>query len=182
MGEQRWPAARASAGVELPGPGAVVDAVPDLAGLQAPDGTLWPPDRLGPGIVQVRAPGGALLVEWLDAQVTFWVAADEVRALGAGRHLVSIWRRDAHGQQRLLGRRLSGLPSHWVVQLLPHRVIRVLRADGSCWTFTFNDVTHEIILPWEEAPSDDAAEAICAAELAIHKGHNALAAALAGRW
>ncbi|HUS16606.1 MAG TPA: hypothetical protein VM536_16545 [Chloroflexia bacterium] len=141
----------------------------DVAGLPAPDGTLVPSDRLGPGIVQARAPGGALLVEWLDAHVTTWVASDDVQALGAGRHLVSVWRRDTRGQHRLLRRHLSGLSSHWEVELLPKGVIRSVRADGCCWTFTINALTREVTLPWDEAPTDDAAEAICAAELAMQK-------------
>ena len=150
-------------------PGVVVAPASDLAGMQAPDGTLLPPERLGLGLVQVCHPGGDVCVHWLDADLDLWVAGDELRVLGAHRHVVSLWRRDQRGQRRLRARRLAALQHDWAVELLPRRVIRAVQDTRLCWTFTFNTLTHEVDPPWTEAPSDDAAEALAAADLALEQ-------------
>jgi hypothetical protein len=150
-------------------PGVVVAPARDLAGVQAPDGTLLAPERLGLGLVQVCSPGGDVCVHWLDADLDLWVAGEELRVLGANRHVVSLWRRDQRGQRSLVGRRLAALQHDWTIELLPRRVIRVVQDTGLCWTFTFNTLTHEVDPPWTEASSDDAAEAIVAADLAMEQ-------------
>lgn len=147
--------------------GAVVAVAGDLAGVQAPDGTLVAAARLGPGLVQAVGRDGAICVLWLDAAITTWVAATDVRPLGADKRLVSVWRCDGQGRRTLLGRRLAALQHHWTVERLPRRVIRVVQAEGPCWTFHFNPLTHEVDPPWVAAPNDDAAEAVVAADVAM---------------
>src|SRR5689334_5661139 len=148
-------------------PGAVVASARDLAGVQTPDGTLLPPERLGLGLVQVCVPSGDVCVHWVDADLDLWVAGDELRVLGADRHVVSLWRRDQRGRRSLRGRCLAALQHDWTIELLPRRVIRAVQDSRLCWTFTFNTLTHEVDPPWPEAPGDDAAEAIVAADLAM---------------
>jgi hypothetical protein len=142
-------------------PGAVVAPARDLAGMQAPDGALLPPERLG--LVRVCHSGGDVCVHWLDADL------DELRVLGVDRHVVSLWRRNQRGQRNLLARRLATLLHDWPIELLPRRVIRAVEDTGLYWTFTFNPLTHEVDPPWTEAPSDDAAEATVAADLAMEQ-------------
>ncbi len=149
--------------------GAVVAVASDLAGVQAPDGTLVAAARLGPGLVQAVGHDGTICVQWLDAALTTWLAAADVQPLGAGWRLVSVWRCDRQGRRTLLGRRLAALQHHWTVERLPRQVIRVVQAEGPCWTFHFNSLTHEVDPPWFAAPSDDAAEAVVAADVAM--GH-----------
>lgn len=146
--------------------GAVVTLASDLAGVQAPDGRLVPPDRLGLGTVQALGAGDTICVHWLDANLDTCVPRDEVQPLGAGRHLVSVWNCDRRGRRTLRRRRLAMLDHHWEVELLPHGVIRAVRADGPCWTFHYNSLTHEVD-PWcGEELTDDAAEAVVAADTA----------------
>ncbi|HEX6607415.1 MAG TPA: hypothetical protein VF276_10925, partial [Chloroflexia bacterium] len=102
-------------------PGVVVAPLSDLAGVQAPDGRLLSPERLGLGLVQTCAPGGDVCVRWLDAGLDLWVAGEELRVLAAGRHVVSLWRRDQQGRRFLRGRRLAALQHDWTVELLPRR-------------------------------------------------------------
>ncbi len=150
-------------------PGVVVAPLSDLAGVQAPDGRLLSPERLGLGLVQTCAPGGDVCVRWLDAGLDLWVAGEELRVLAAGRHVVSLWRRDQQGRRILRGRCLAALQHDWTVELLPRRIIRAVQDTGLCWTFLFNPITHEVDPPWIEAASDDAAEALVAADLAMEQ-------------
>jgi hypothetical protein len=132
-------------------------------------GVVVAPARLGLGLVQVCVPGGDVCFHWLDADLDLWVAGDELRVLGAGRHVVSLWRRDQRGQRSLRARRLAALQHDWTVERLPRRVIRVVQDTGLCWTFTFSTLTHEVDPPWTEAPSNAAAEALVAADLAMEQ-------------
>ncbi|HMA34853.1 MAG TPA: hypothetical protein VKY74_10280 [Chloroflexia bacterium] len=150
------------------GCGDVVVLADDLVGVQAPDGALVPPERLGPGLVQ-HAPGptGEIAVHWLDANLDTWLPPADLQLLGGGRRLVTVCRCDEQGRQTFLRRRVVPLNHHWTVALLPRGVIRVVRDDGPSWTFTFNTLTRQVDPPWDEAPTDDAAEALVAADLAL---------------
>jgi hypothetical protein len=139
----------------------------DLAGVQGPDGTLVPSERLGIGLVQAAGPRGDICVHWLDADIDAWVAADDVRPLGADKRIITVRRMDHPGRQPRVQRFLAVLDHHWTVELLPDRVIRVVRADGPCWTFAFNTLTRQVDPPWHTELTDDAAEAIVASDLAM---------------
>ncbi len=152
--------------------GAVVAVAEDVASVQAPDGTLVAAMRLGPGLVQGVDRDGALCVQWLDAAITTWVAAADVQPVGAGRRLVSVWRRDGQGRRTLLGHRWAALQHHWTVERLPRSVIRVVQAEGPCWTFHFNPLTHEVDPPWSAAPNDGAAEAVVTVDVALGTLHH----------
>jgi hypothetical protein len=137
----------------------------DLAGVQAPDGALVPADRLGVGLVCATGARGDVQVHWVAANIDTWVAADDVRPLGAGWRLVTLRRRD---QQEPQAQSFPArLDHHWTVELLPGHIIRAVRADGPCWTFTLNSLTHEVQPPWQTQLDDDAAEALVAADLAL---------------
>jgi hypothetical protein len=155
----------APAASPVQGSDAVVALANDLAGVQAPDGVLVPADRLGVGLVRAVGLRGDVQVHWVAANIDTWVAADDVRPLGAGWRLVTMWRRDRHEPHPQSFPAL--LDHHWTVELLPGHIIRAVRADGPCWTFTFNSLTHEVNPPWETQLDDDAAEAIVAADLAM---------------
>ncbi len=146
--------------------GALVILADDLVGVQAPDGTLIVAARLGPGLVQAHAADGTLSIHWLDADFTTPMVVADVHSLAADQRLVSVWRCGPQGRRKLLGRRLAALQHHWAVELRPHGLLRVLQAEGSCWTFRINSVTHEVDPPWIEAPTDDSAEALVAADVA----------------
>jgi hypothetical protein len=145
----------------------VVALANDLAGVQAADGALVPSECLGFGLVQGVGPRGDVHVYWLDADIDTWVAVDDLRPLGAGTHLITVWRHDRHDQRTRLRSFPALLAHHWTVELWPDRLIRVLRADGPNWTFRFNNLTRQVDPPWDTMLTDDAAEAIVAADLAV---------------
>ena len=143
----------------------IVALANDLAGVQAPDGALVPADRLGLGLVRAVGPRGDVQVHWVEANIDSWVAADDVRPLGAGWRLITVQRHDRHEPHAHSFPAL--LDHHWTIELLPGGVIRTVRADGPCWTFTLSTLTHEVEPPWQTQLDDDAAEAIVAADLAM---------------
>lgn len=151
-----------------PGCGAVVLPASDLAGIQTRDGELLPPERLGPGLVEAVGPDD-LCVHWLDVDLTAWVGRDDVQPLSTRTRLVSVWYCDLYGRCTLRRRCMVELDHHWRVDLLPTGVIRAIRPDGSCWTFTFNSLRREVDAPWHEPLTDDGAEAIVAADAAMEQ-------------
>lgn len=145
----------------------IVALANELAGVQAPDGGLVPADRLGLGLVRAVNPRGDVQVHWIAANIDTWVAADDVRPLGAGWRLVTIQRQDRHVPQAQSFP--AQLDHHWTIALLPGNRLRAVRADGPCWTFTLNTFTHEVEPPWQTQLDDDAAEAVVAADLAMEQ-------------
>lgn len=146
---------------------ALVALANDLAGVQGPDGMLVPAERLGVGLVRAVGPRGDVQVHWVAANIDSWVAADDVRPLGAGWRLVTVRQPDRPERQPCVLNFPALLDHHWTVDLLPGRILRVVRADGPCWTFTLNALTREVEPPWQTQLDDDAAEALVAADLAL---------------
>jgi hypothetical protein len=151
-------------------PGVVVSLAPDLAGLQAPDGSMLPTASLGPGIVQQVEQDGRVCVHWVEAGFDSWVDPGDVSSPGRDAHLVSLYRRAKDGPPKLQRHLVitgAGLEHNWTVELWPSHVVRVIRnSDGAAWTFNFNWLLNRIEVWWPQPPGDDDAEALVAAEAA----------------
>ena len=150
--------------------GAIVEAAHDLMGVQAPDGALVPPEKLGPGLVEQTDAEGHVRVRWIDAGFDSWLDAVDLSPLGSNARLVTLKRRDKHGNSRLVHHRVVkdiGLQHNWIVEMLPKQVVRALRPDGSSWTFTCNGLFRRLDVWWSQPPRDDDAEAYTVAEIAL---------------
>jgi len=154
--------------------GTVVTPVDELLGVWSHAGGLVPPETLGPGLVERVAPDGRVRVRWLDAEVDSWLDPDELKPYPAGTHVISVYHCDGHGHYARLRHRLVdggiGCSHNWTVELRPDHIVRVVRDDGSAWTFRLN--AHpglERFAPiWsQQPPEDDDAEALTVADLAV---------------
>ena len=150
--------------------GIVVSLAPDLAGLQAPDGSMVPTESLGPGIVQQVEQDGRVCVHWVEAGFDSWFDRGDVHSQGRDAHLVSVYRRAKDGPPKLQRHMVitgAGLEHNWTVELWTSNVVRVIRnSDAAAWTFNFNSLFNKIEVWWPQPPDDDDAEALVAAEAA----------------
>lgn len=155
--------------------GNVISAAAELAGLQAPDGSMVSSESLGPGIVEQFGQDGRVCVHWVGAGFDTCLDPTDVRPLGQDAHLVSIYRRDKRGETRLAKHVVVanvGLQHNWTVELLPDNTIRVIRnTDGCSWVFGFNWIFKRIDVWWSQPPRDDDAEALVVAEAATRDKH-----------
>lgn len=152
--------------------GIVVEPAADLGGLQAPDGAMLAPETLGPGIVESLAHDGKVCVRWVGADLNTCLDPVDIRPLGPNAHLLTVKRRDKDGSVKLLRHKVvtsSGFNHNWTVELLPGSVVRVVRTDGSAWTFKHNRLFRRIDCWWPQPPDDDDAEALAAADIALLK-------------
>src|SRR5438270_14087961 len=96
--------------------------------------------------------------------------AQDLHSLGEHAHVISIYRCDGRGHNALLRHKViekAGFDHNWTVELRPNRIVRVIRTDGSTWTFQKNSYFRRIDPLWPQPPEDEDAEAMAAAELAI---------------
>lgn len=150
--------------------GIAVGLASDLASIQAPDGSLMPVDKLGPGLVQHSTCAGRVLVHWVGAGFDSWLDSDDVRSLGSDAHLVTVGKYDRHEVCKQVRHKVDaniGLRHNWAVELRSNNIVRVLRCDGAAWTFTRNRIFDGIQTYWPQPPDDDDAEALTVAELSI---------------
>ena len=152
--------------------GDVVSLDDQLVGVPTIGGEITPAEKLGPGLVEQITPEGNVDVRWVDAGIETWLQLEDVRSLGDGARLVTVKRCDDQGALSLLRHKIAarlGLQHNWVAELWPANLVRVLRDDGSAWTFTRNPVFNKINAHWVQPYDDDDAEAFTAAEFAIAK-------------
>ncbi len=152
---------------------AVVAPGDDLMGVQAPDGSLIPCERLGPGLVEEVSPEGKICVRWVAADFEAWLEPQDLRFLGDHAHLIVVNRCDGSGKTRLVRHMVitgSGFDNNWTIELRPKNVVRTIRSDGHAWTFTYNPIFRRLgTTGWTYPPDDDDAEAFTAAELSLLK-------------
>lgn len=142
----------------------------NVLGVQSPDGEFVSADTLGPGIVEQLGPRNSVRVRWQVAGFSVWLDTNDLRSLGANAHLLTIQRRDKHGRIKSIRHKVvteMGLTHNWKVNMLPHNIVRPVRSDGACWTFTFNPLFQRIDTCWPQPRTDDDAEALAAADLSI---------------
>lgn len=156
--------------------GAIVVPSGDLGSVQGLDGRLIAAERLGYGIVLHVAQGpqyaseANTLVRWTGASIESWVEQADLCSVGAGAHLVTVEKYDKSCRRTQVRHRLAdriGLHHNWTAELLPDKVVRVLRYDGHTWTFKRNGFFRRIDVWWPQPPEDDDAEALTVAEFAI---------------
>jgi len=156
--------------------GSVVVAVPELTGVQSLEDDFIPRENLGPGFVEQVDEAQGVRVRWVDAGAAAWVAPVDLQPLGPDARLVVVYHRDEGGDLKLVRRGVvttAGLRTNWTVELLPNEVVRVVRPDGSAWTFDWDRNlgrmnTRNTKNMWMFPPQDDdAAEALTVAELAV---------------
>lgn len=154
-------------------PGAIVAPGDDLLGVQGPDGSLVPCEKLGPGVVEQVLAEGAVYVRWTEAGFDTWMEPGDLRSHGMHAHLIAVYRCDGHGTSKLVRNMVitgSGFESNWTVELRPKQVVRVIRSDGHAWTFVYNWIFRHLTTPcWTFPPDDEDAEAYTAAELSMLK-------------
>ena len=101
----------------------------------------------------------------------------DLRSAGAGARLITVRNYDEYGRCTLLSNKVvskAGLHYNWLVKVGPRHLLRAVRPDGCVWTFEwypiFNEVhrQHTLLAP-DYQMSDDEAEALTAAELAMAK-------------
>jgi hypothetical protein len=155
--------------------GSVVKIAPEVAGVQAPTGSLVARDRLGPGVVQEVSTEGAVRVHWPSADLDTWVTPEDLEPAEPRARLVEIYRSRRDGRRTLEKCKVvakAGLDYNWIVDICPGNVIRTVRSDGSAWTFDWYPIRRcaqprgtniEYALP-----EDDDAEALTVAELWYH--------------
>src|SRR4051794_7833038 len=149
--------------------GTVIAAAAEMAAIQTPGGDLVSADRLGPGIVEQMAQDGRVCVRWIGADFETCLDPGDVKSLGPNAHLITMKQRDKQGHIKLLKHRVvttGGLDHNWTAEMLPGNTIRVLRSDGSAWTFGFNWIFKSVVTWWTQPPNDDDAEAVAVAEIA----------------
>jgi hypothetical protein len=152
--------------------GDVVSPAPDLGGIQSVTGALLDPGKLGPGLVEQFLPEGCILVRWLDSGVTSCMQPEELKLLGQSARLVVVKKCDERGQCTLSRYKLAsrlGFTHNWTVEMRPRNIIRVLRDDGSAWTFSRNPIFNNVSVHWLQPPQDEDAEALTAAETAFSR-------------
>lgn len=147
---------------------ALVRLAPDVAGVPGPDNAVIGGEKLGLGRVAAQAADGRVAVEWVEARIATWVNPEDLQPLDPHLRLIRICRRNRQGTATLLAQRLAPLEHHWTVEILPEKDMRTVREDGESWTFRVNTAIGEIIPPWPEPPTDDAAEAVAVADQAMH--------------
>ena len=164
--------------------GTLVMPAPDLMGLQAPDGTLVPAERLGLGRVEQTGRDNSVYVRWLSADYATWVERQDIRSLGPAARIITIQQRDKRGHSVLLRRTVNtsaGLKYNWIVESLPNNVVRAVRDDGASWTFAFNKLFNRLDTYWPVPPEDDDAEAFSAAESVLSSGRRGWPSLMTGR-
>ena len=157
--------------------GAVVKLAPGIASVQSSDGSLIARDDLGYGLVQRTESDGAVQVFWTNANIISLTDPQDLIALGPRAHLVTVYQRDKDGNRKFVTGKVftggEGLTWNWDVEVLPNKVIRTLRSDGSIWTFDwyefFNEAHPEgtLLSGFTALQEDDHAEALAVAELAM---------------
>ncbi len=170
---------------ELPLIEQIVRSGQDLAGVQAPDGNFVPREALGPGVIRevghetFDSPKSKLcedketLVHWVAADFDAWMQPDEIERLDPEARLIAVYERFGHAgrtfkRYKVVSR--AGLTHNWLVELLPKYVVRTVRSDGPAWTFDWYPVLERafpIRTLEQNPPTDDDAEALTVAELAL---------------
>lgn len=149
--------------------GIIVDLASDLASIQSPDGSLVPSDKLGHGVVQ-RSAAELVLVHWVAAGFESWVDNTDLRSPGSDAHLIIVRKYSKHGVCKQLRYKVGtgiGLGHNWTVEMRSNNVLRVLRCDGSAWTFTRSPIFRTVQTCWPQPPDDEDAEALTVAELSL---------------
>ncbi|MBF6613796.1 MAG: hypothetical protein IVW55_11780 [Chloroflexi bacterium] len=150
--------------------GEVVMPAPELLAVQVDDGTSVACERLGPGVVEQLAEDERVRVHWAPADLHSWMEPGDIRSAGEDAHLISIYRYDRHEQLRSVRHRVvaaRGFSCNWTAELRTG-IVRVVSAGGEAWTFTILPVFHTIrTTSWDMPPTDEDAEAITVAELAL---------------
>ena len=153
-----------------PRPGTVVSIAPDLAGLQAPDGSVVPTESLGPGIVKCVEQDGRVCVHWVEAGFESCLPFSDISSMGPDAHLVSVYRHPREGAPKLHKHLVvtgAGLEQNWTVELWPSHIVRTIRnSDHAAWTFNINWMLGRIQVCWPQPPDDDDAEALVVADVA----------------
>jgi hypothetical protein len=171
----------------------VVQPGRDLAGVQAPDGSFVPREELGAGVIREVAHGHEpwrefgeaqtqegherrgreVMVHWVAADFDAWVPPGDVERLDPAARMIAVYERDGR-DGRVFKRyklvRRAGLDHSWAVELLPEKVVRAVRSDGSAWTFDWYPLlerAYPIRSLREEPITDEEAEALTAVELAL---------------
>jgi hypothetical protein len=154
--------------------GMVVKPAADLIGIPSPHRNLVLPEHLGPGVVEKTAADGRVRVHWLDAELDAWMNPADLEAYAEGTRVITVYQCNGRGTYTRLRHRLVdggiGIAYNWVVELRPGDVIRLVRDDGSAWTFHLktHPMLDRIVTRWpDQPPEDDDAEAFTVAELAI---------------
>lgn len=156
-------------------PGTVVYAANHLAGVQSSSGDLVPVEQLGPGIVAAQSNEGEVKVYWTQAEFESWMVPHELRLAGAGARLITVRKFDAYGKSTLSSNKVvsnAGLHYNWLVEVGARQILRAVRSDGCVWTFDWYPIFDEVhpqhtILTPDYQMTDDEAEALTAAELAM---------------
>ncbi len=150
--------------------GEIVMPAPELLSVQVDDGSVVACDRLGPGVIEQLAADASVWVHWMQADLHSWMETGDIRSAGTGAHLISVYRYDRHEQLRGVRHKVvaaGGFSYNWTAELRTG-VVRVVSAGGEAWTFTILPVFHTVrTTSWDMPPSDEDAEAITVAELAL---------------